>query len=263
LQLTEYQTKKPQRTEMKLQMALEYLYFSVILATLHVIANSEDLSTICKNKDNTDSDLGILCNKLFKDSNPEESKTRNRRSGGSYVRFGRSAESGRNYVRFGRATNDKKSDYVRFGRSAEKNSNLASDYLKSFGSVDEQNNRIARSSEPSLERHLSNDDNVDELSKRYIRYGKRNEIESELEAIKRYMRYGKRLSDDEDVEKRFMRIINGKRYMRYGRGDDEEDEEPSMYNKRYMRYGRPDDSFSTEEKRYIRYGRDTTGTNSS
>merc|ERR550519_2178043 len=93
--------------------------------------------------------------------------------------------------------------------------------MRSFGSVDQQNDRSARASETTKP-----EDTIEELNKRYMRFGKKDEIDS-IEDAKRYMRFGKR-------------------YMRFGRGDELNDDD----SKRYMRFGR-----NYADKRYMRFGR--------
>lgn len=252
---------------MNSQKAVQFAYLTLFIGSLYIFVNSEDISNLCNDREKTDSDLGTLCNNLITDS-----KVRNRRSGGSYVRFGRSVDNGKSYVRFGRSAEPKRSDYVRFGRSAEKpNTNPATDYLKSFGTVDQQYKRNARSSEPLEEPSNlpTGGDEVEELAKRYMRFGKREDLDDTIDDVKRYMRFGKRLTDETDEDKRYMRF--GKRYMRFGRGDEIEGDDIKRYmrfgrdplDKRYMRFGRGDDDSlaSTEDKRafgskrYMRFGK--------
>lgn len=259
-------------------MAAQILYLTLFIGSFYVMVNTEVLSSLCNGKENGDSDLNTLCSNLIRDA----SKIRNRRSGGSYVRFGRSAESGRNYVRFGRSAEPKRSDYVRFGRSAEKPSaDPSADYLKSFGSLDQHYNRNARSSEPANDDRntelglLENDDDLEELSKRYMRFGKKDEYDADIDEAKRYMRFGKKSVDDENEDiKRYMRF--GRRYMRFGRGDELVGDDLKRYmrfgrdfaDKRYMRFGRgDDDTTSTDDKRalagkrYMRFGKRDNNTN--
>merc|ERR1712168_1739698 len=127
-------------------------------------------------------------------------------------------------------------------------------------------------------------DEVEELAKRYMRFGRGDEIEGD--DIKRYMRFGRdpldkrymrsgRGDDDSLASTEDKRAFGSKRYMRFGKRDNDTQDLKSKLNneinddkrfslKRYMRFGKRDDDslFSEEDKRYMRFGRDTSSVNS-